>query len=291
MQEYRLRRDYLRRQEPSSGLSWRDWIERESNKRLLCGIFIHSNLLVTLYDILPGFDTTQDLDIEVLEEEGLWNVSTAEEWQTLRQTTAAPTKTIQTVLVDTLSGVADDDPAPEPYYISGFTALIVIHAVNVHVWHISQVSQTLSKGLKTGGYASKVLLSHTLTSLTRCRDVLRQSRTETAEPLWDDTEGPLLFNCEAMLRVAYTRLFTDVSMPQRFTLLCNSSEDRPAALRALVTAKQERSPLMTKAVAYALDSFFVPMKIGHLLVQKTAAFTWSVEHAIAVWGCGKSRGR
>jgi len=239
--------------------------------------------------MLPGFDTTQDLDIEVLEEEGLWNVSTAEEWQTLRQTTVAPTKTIQTVLVDTLSGVTDDNPAPEPYYISGFTALVVIHAANIHVWHISQVSQTLSKGLKITGYASNILLSHTLTSLARCRDVLRQSRTETAEPLWDDTEGPLLFNCEAMLRVAYTRLFTDVSMPQRFALLCNSSEDRPEALRALVTAKLERSPLMTKAISYALDSFFIPMKIGYLLVRKTAAFTWSLEHAIAVWGCGKSR--
>lgn len=251
-------------------------------------MFIQSNLFVILYDILPGFDTTQDLDIEVLEEEGLWEVSTEEQWQTLRQKTTAPAKTIQTVLVDTLSGMTDDDSAPEPYSISGFTALTVIHAVNVHAWHLSQVSQTLSKGLKTRGYASNVLLSQTLTSLARCRDMLRQSRPQTVEPLWDDTEGPLLFSCEAMLRVAYTRLFTDVSMPQRFTLLCNSSEDRPAALRALVTAKQERSPLMTKAVAYALDSFFVPMKAGYLLVRKTAAFTWSVEHSIAVWGCGKS---
>ncbi|KAM0809821.1 hypothetical protein AB5N19_10168 [Seiridium cardinale] len=283
--EYRLRRDELRRRpEPSLGFTWKEWIEKESNKRLLCGMFIHSNLLVILYDILPGFDITQDLEYEVLDEERLWNAPTAAQWQNLRHATDEPKRTFRTVLSDMLADRARDGPSPPQYYISGFTALVVMHAVNIHVWHLSQVSQALSKSLQVAGHASNILISQTLTTLAKCRDILQQSR-ETAEPVWDDPQKSLLFNGEAMLRVAYTRLFTSGSMPQRFTLFYSSKEDRPAALKAFVAATQDRGPLITKAVSHILESFFIPIKMGYLLVRKTAAFVWSVEYAISSWGC------
>ncbi|KAK6064492.1 3-hydroxyisobutyrate dehydrogenase [Seiridium cupressi] len=283
--EYRLRRDELRRKpEPSLGFTWKEWIEKESNKRLLCGMFIHSNLLVILYDILPGFDITQDLEYEVVDEERLWNAPTAAQWQNLRYATDEPKRTFRAVLSDMLADRARDGPTPPQYYISSFTALVVMHAVNIHVWHLSQVSQALSKSLQVAGHASNILMSQTLTTLAKCRDILQQSR-ETAEPLWDDPQKSLLFNGEAMLRVAYTRLFTSGSMPQRFTLFYSSSEDRPAALKAFVAAKQDRGPLITKAVSHILESFFIPIKMGYLLVRKTAAFVWSVEYAISSWGC------
>ncbi|KAI0121269.1 hypothetical protein BJ170DRAFT_588186 [Xylariales sp. AK1849] len=284
-QEYRLRRDCLRRPEEAGGRLWKEWVERESIKRLLCGLFIQSNLLVILYDVVPGFDINQDLDFPVLEDEHLWDVSTAEEWHKLRQMTATPSRTFQRVLLDVLSESTDEAIITEPYYISRFTALVVMHAVNVHVWHLNQVSQTLKQGMRAAGYAFNALISHTLAMLARCRDVLRHHRPESVEPSWDDTEGPLLFNCEAMLRVAYTRLFTDVSVPQKFTLLLTSRDDKLAALKRFVAAKQDRCPLMTQAVAHAFDSFFIPIRMGYLLVQKTAAFSWSVETAVSAWGC------
>lgn len=105
--------------------------------------------------------------------------------------------------------------------------------------------------------------------------------------MWDSPEGPLLFNCEAMLRAAFARLLTDASLPQRFSILCASSEDRQAALTEFITAKQERSDLMTKAVAHILESILIPIKTGSLLVQKTAAFFWSIETAVSSWRCGQ----
>lgn len=137
------------------------------------------------------------------------------------------------------------------------------------------------------GIGPNIMLQHSLAALTRCHEVLRLSRPHGAEPMWDDPQGPLLFNCEAMLRAAYARLFTDVSLPQRFTILCASSEDRQTALRELVAAKQDRSPLMTKAVDHVLEAILIPIKVGYLLVQKTAAFSWSIEIAVSAWGCGQ----
>lgn len=255
-------------------------------KRLLCSIFIKSNLFLILYDIVPGFDTGQDLDIEALEEERLWNVPTAAAWEAMRQTVVPCTRSIRDILADMLSESSDEDEATEPYYVSGFTALVAVHAVNVHNWHLAQVSRTLRRVMKTAGYAPNVMLQYSLAALARCHEVLRLSRPHGAEPMWDDPEGPLLFNCEAMLRVAYARLVSDVSLPQRFTILCASSEDRQTALREFVMGKQERSPLVTKAIAHVLESLLIPIKIGHLMVQKTAAFSWSIETAVSACGCG-----
>lgn len=177
--------------------------------------------------------------------------------------------------------------AAEPYSISRYTALVVVHAVNIHVWHLNQISQTLRQGMKVIGFASNALISHSLTTLARCRDVLRHQRLESAEPSWDDMEGPLLFNSEAMLRVIYTRLFTDVATPQKFTLLCSPQKDKTAALKLFVNAKQDRNPWVTRAATIAFDSFSIPVQMGFLLVRKTAAFTWGVETAVSAWGCGK----
>ncbi|KAM5343890.1 hypothetical protein ACJ41O_012427 [Fusarium nematophilum] len=284
--DYRLRRDYLRRSRPPRSHTWEEWIERESMKRLLCSIFINSNLHLILYDVVPGFDTSQDLDVEVLEEERLWNAPSAATWESMRQGVIPCTKSIRDVIADMLSESPDEDDTAEPYYMSGFTALVAVHAVNVHNWHLSQVSRTMRRGMRAAGFTPNAMLQHSLAALTRCHDVLRLSRPNGAEPMWDDPEGPLLFNCEAMLRAAYSRLFTDVSLPQRFTMLCASSEDRKTALREFVAAKQERSALMAKGVAHVLESILVPIKAGYLLVQKTAAFSWSVETAVSAWGCG-----
>lgn len=257
-------------------------------KRLLCGMFMKSNLLLILYDVVPGFDTSQDLDIEALEEERLWNAPTAAAWEAMRQAVIPCTKSIRDILADMLSEVPpDEDEVADSYGVSGFTALVAVHAVNIHNWHLSQVSRTMRRGMKTAGIAPNAMLQHSLAALTRCREVLRLSRPNGAEPMWDDPEGPLLFNCEAMLRAAYARLFTDASLPQRFTILCASSEDRQTALRDFVAAKQERSALMTKAVGHVLESILIPIKVGYLLVQKTAAFSWSVETAVSAWACGQ----
>ncbi|KAL1887401.1 hypothetical protein Sste5346_010242 [Sporothrix stenoceras] len=266
--EYRLRRDYLRRSRLLRLYTWEEWIERESIKRLLCSIFIESNLLLILYDYVPGFDTSQDLDIEVLEQECLWNAPSAASWETIRQTVIPCVKSIRDVVADMLSGSPDGgNDVPEPYYVSAFTTLVAVHAINVHNWHVSQVSQTLMRGTKTPGCMPGAMLQHSLDALARCHEVLRLSRHNGAEPMWDDPEGPLLFNCEAMLRGAYARLFSDVNLPQRFTILCGSARDKQAALREFVAARQERSSLVTSAVSHIIEAIMVPIKIGHLLGQ------------------------
>lgn len=234
-----MRRSSLERESETSGISWVEWIMRESSKRLLCGLFIYSNLLVVLYDIAPWFDTTQDLEIELLDEDELWNSSTNEKWEVLnQQKILSPNRTIPSVLVDMLSATTQDRTDLRNYSISGFTALTITHAVNVHVWHLKQFSQSLNKSsIEVAGYSPNILLSATLIALSSCREVLRHSRPDPTDSLWSNPEDMLSFNCEAILRVVYTSLFTNVDIPQRMMLLCDSTADRPASLKAFLAAR------------------------------------------------------
>lgn len=242
-----------------------------------------------MYGLPPGLGITQDLEIEVLKEEKLWNASTAEEWRALRDSEiSSPTKTIRDVMGDMLAGTTNDSTEYSPYYVSGFTALVITHAVNVYAWNLSQLTHLhISPFSDLSGVAPNTLLSNALTTLARCREVLQLARPEGIESLWNNPEGPLLLSCEAMLRVAYTRLFLNASMPDGIVLLLNSPEENVRLLTRFVAARQERSPLIIKAMANMCEAFSVPSKAGYLLVQKTAAISWSVEHAVAGWGCGK----
>lgn len=254
-------------------------------------MFICSSLLVLVYDVPPGVGITHDLEIELLEEEKLWNAATEEHWQALRDfRSPSPARTIRSVMGDMLAGKTNDSLDSSLYYVSGFTTLVIIHALNMYAWNLSQFSNVcISPFSDLSGVAPNTLLTNALTTLVRCREVLQLARPEGIESLWNNPEGPLLLNCEAMLRVAYTRLFLSASMPEGLVLLLNTPEENVRLLASFVAAPQERTPLVTKVMASMCEAFSVPSKAGYLLVQKTAAINWSVEHAVAGWGCGKSQ--
>jgi hypothetical protein len=44
---------------------------------------------------------------------------------------------------------------------------------------------------------------------------------------------------------------------------------------------------VTKTAQKALEGLFTAVRAGTLLAMKTAAFKWSIDHAIADWECGK----
>lgn len=55
--DFRLRKSLLANT-PCANLEWEEWISRESSKRLLCGMFIISNLISSTFGVTPGFSHT-----------------------------------------------------------------------------------------------------------------------------------------------------------------------------------------------------------------------------------------
>ena len=252
-------------------------------------MFVCSSLLVLIYDVPPGVGITHDLEFESPSEEKLWNAATAEEWRSLNGLRlSSPRRTIRSVMEDMLAGKTNDNAGNGAlYYVSGFTTLIIIHALNMYAWNLSQLSQIcMSQSSDLSGVTSNTLVTNALHTFARCHEVLELAKPSGIESFWNNPEGPLLLNCEAMLRVAYTRLFLSGGMPEGLVLLLNPPSHNVRLLEEFVASPQERTPLINKVMANMCEAFSVPAKAGYLLVQKTAAINWSVEHAVAGWGCG-----
>ncbi|KAL6351897.1 hypothetical protein LRP88_14709 [Fusarium phalaenopsidis] len=122
-------------------------------------------------------------------------------------------------------------------------------------------------------------------ALSQCRRLLTR-KTSRSDAAWDESDGPLLFNTSAVLRVSYGRAFMTVRFLDRSLLFNESAQDMVDILKRYFEAVQERDQFVTLAVNRALEGFAIPIRAGRMLMRKTAAFKWSVEHVLAGWDAG-----
>lgn len=276
----------------SQPTSWEQWIEREARRRALCAMYIVSNLVVATYDVTPGFVNNTDLQFEAPEEEMLWNARTESNWRELSQKSASVhRKTVRDIMADVVSEhqYSDMEDA-EPYKVPAFTMLVIMHAVCIHMWlsyHFAQMLGSRTSNMPVQRSLRIALLATTTSTLARCQKAISREGNEGQEISWDDPDGPLLFNCQALLRIAYTRQFTVVNSFNRLTLFNDDPSTILSSVNAYASARQSRNKFLTQAAASACQGFFSVIRIGHLLVRKTAALSWSPEHAIAGWDSGK----
>lgn len=164
-----------------------------------------------------------------------------------------------------------------------------MHAVSIQIWHSIDGNVLLSNSrnpVAQLNIESTVLANHIEAAINRCRCILTYARSDN-ENLWTDSEGPLLFNAFAVLRVAYGRAFTGIRLADRMLLLRDDDCDISAAVAEYIALPQERGEFTAKAIARTFEGLVMPFQLGAPLICKTAALTWSVEHALAGWDSGK----
>lgn len=271
-------------------MTWSEWIEYESWKRLLGALFIVSTLTMVLFDVNPGFNATQDLEFETFEDEDSWSAESSNKWRELwanrlKQQQSRPTsrRTMRQALTK-LMRPSESPSDMEPLQISTFSALVLMHAVVLHMWQRFQAFQALEDSSIGQDHLRLSLLESTLKSLARCESFLRSGDKDSCHPDDNgDTETSLVFNSHAVLRIAYIRLFKPSC---QINLTCQDPVDMEASITSFVTTKMERSPQLLEACIKTLEGLIIPVRLGHMLVRKTAAFRWGVEHAIAGWESG-----
>lgn len=243
------------------------------------------------YDLPPMFSVTHDLDVELLDEEKLWEATDSQEWDKLRMQRDHQSKiTLRHAFTHLVLGKEHPLSAStrSPMRWTAFSTSIIMHAVNIYMWNLMQCTQSFGAFAvenSTSSALKTAMVSQMEASLARCYALLTADRPE-GERTSDDPEGPLLFNCLALLRSAHIRVFTGADNYNRMTLLSGNARHVSASIDAFVSGNAlERGPLMTRAVDKAYGGFLTPIKAGYLLVRKTAALTWSLEHPIAAWDC------
>ncbi|KAL3426708.1 zinc finger protein [Phlyctema vagabunda] len=287
--EYRLRRSSLARDyNKFDNLSWREWSDRETLKRLLCGIFVLNSLLTVTYGTAPFLSVTQDLEVEIPDPDAKWEASNYNDWEDVPY---VPDNTKRPTVKDIMLHLVFEKPAlPEHFSMenrdiwSGFATTVIMHAVNIHMWHIMQCTQSFTSFPIDESAIGHTMVVQVEQALARCYSLVTNHHPD-GDQSSDSNEGPQLFNCQALLRSAYVRIFTGAGSFERMMLLSENDEQILSSIQSYVRAPQARNQFLTKAVSKAYGGFLMPITTGFLLVRKTAALSWSVEHAIAGWDC------
>ncbi|KAF4910983.1 Cytochrome P450 monooxygenase yanC [Colletotrichum fructicola] len=270
-----------------STMEWSRWVERESWKRVLGGIYVAGTLRMVIYGINPIFNASNDLEVECFHEETLWNAQSSSEWLSLR-----PKHEHQEVgtMRDLVEGVLSDDQKRSRLDIarvSHFSLLILTHAVMVHMRQLYQISQTSALcAFSNQSFLGQSLLKTGLESLSRCYNLLQMPHQDRLEDLDDKEIVSLRFSSYGILRAAYIRLFDITTGFDRLTLMAEDPKVIETSVAILAEAPLERDRFLLDAVEKTLEGFQIPFRMGHMLMRKTAAFRWSIEHAVAAWDAG-----
>lgn len=267
---------------------WSDWISRESSKRLLFGMFVISSLLTLTYNISPCISTTEELKIEMPADEHVWMASDEDEWKRAMATKESPKIDVYTALTKVLFG-KDFDLDSESQW-SAYAVTVLMHAVNVHMWHITQSTQSFmsfSADAKEEEQMKALCTSQTEAALSRCYMILAHRRSSNGENSWDDVEGPLLFNGMSVLRSCYVRAFTGSGSFDRALVFNDDEQAAYTAASNYIKSNQVRTPFLSGAVSQALDGLLSPLQMIHKLSEKENTLGRSVEHALAMWDTGK----
>ncbi|CAG8909741.1 unnamed protein product [Penicillium egyptiacum] len=286
-QEYQWRRIDLQNIATNrETMTWSDWINFEETKRALCAMFILSDSIMITFNITPGFVIDRDLMIEAPDDDELWAAKTAEEWEELQRSHPNnPQHTIQSIL-ECMIRAPPTTPNNKPCRICGFTALVVMHAINIYLWHLNQLAQSVSSfslGIWPHENLRTTLLRAAMSTLERTEAALQAGRSDDYKLAWDDLEHVLVFNCSAVLRAGYSRLLPPSHSFNRLVLLVDDHDALSRAAKTYVNAPLERNEFVTEAARKAYEGFKAPVTIGATLVSKTAAFSWSLEQAVAGW--------
>jgi hypothetical protein len=245
--------------------------------------------LTVTYDTSPFISITQDLNIPLPEPESRWEATSAQEWADVTyDSDPAEIFTIREVMVhlffNNATGTSRVSTESRSIW-SGFATTVVMHAVIVQMWNTMQCTQAFTNFPIENFPIGQHMVSEVEQALARCYSLVNKYQSEISESS-DSSQRPQMFTCQALLRSAYVRIFTGAGSFDRMMLLNENEAQVLNSIQAFIQVPQRRNHFLTKAVQKAYDGLLMPITAGYLLVRKTAALSWSVEHAIAAWDCG-----
>jgi hypothetical protein len=144
-----------------------------------------SSMAGLAYDIPPMFSITQDLDIELLDEEKIWEATDREGWTTLQgQREYGPVVTIRDAFTHLTLGKENrsSHATTPPMRWTAFSTSMIMHAVNIYMWNLMQCSQSFGAFAveqSTALIIKTAMVSQIEATLARCYALLTADRPES----------------------------------------------------------------------------------------------------------------
>ncbi|CRG84136.1 hypothetical protein PISL3812_01463 [Talaromyces islandicus] len=252
---------------PQNEEVWESWLQKESLKRVSYCIFTLANLLTIAYDIMSPVHLEDMYGLPCDERE--WNAETPEQWL-MAQMTNSERWPHSSAILQRLA----DNSLPVPQQIGMFSCHIVMSLISQKVMLFRKCCSPTYPGFAD-------LCQHYFHILRRWQIMWESEPEASLTP--DHPGGPILFNCTALLRLAYIRLAVDYSPIRAAFTLPTTLED--IADRINVLPLPTRCSQTTRAVLHACLALRIPVHLGLKVVSRSSFWVWSVQHALCYFDC------
>jgi hypothetical protein len=272
-----IREEGLHAESSHAGVNdWESWVRLEGAARTKLIAYCFFNLCSTAYN-MPPLLLISELRLYLPLRSRLWRAESAWHWQELRQSTPAAEITVH----EAFSRLFGRTQQGLPTHLSSLGNYVLIHALLQHIYLLKQTS--ISAGSPFDG--QRMLKPDDVEEVTQAlrvwqtsfehRHQLRQAETGQFGSGPDSTGGSLAYNASALLRLAYIRLYTDMSASR-------SLETRDSALVASALSNAPlllRSPRLHRAAFQAVHALSMLVKAGVNYVARTKSAEWSIQHS------------
>ena len=202
--------------------------------------------------------------------EPLWRAETEEEWRRHLSASSVSNWPSAEAVVRRLG----DSVLPTPSKIGMFACHVVIST-------LLQKILLFRRSCPSADYGYLETRQRYIRALKRWQHMWETEPESSLSP--DHPRGPILFNCTAILRVAYVRLVADYA-PVRYAF---SFRSPLSGIEASI--KQMDDPVRdgptTRAALQACLALRIPVHLGFEVVARTSFWIWSVQHALCYFEC------
>ncbi|KAI6489412.1 hypothetical protein ACKVWC_007950 [Pyricularia oryzae] len=281
--------------EPAQAVDWETWIRIEGAVRTKLIAYCFFNLCSIAYNT-PPLLLTSEVNLTLPNSSRLWRADTAWQWQEARQSYPS----LDVSLQDGFSRLLNRPSQGALSHVSSLGNYVLIHALIQHIYLLKQTSFAIAspfevhRGLKVEDVED---VAQALRVWQMGFEQQMQSRNAadsaaaggTSHPSQHQQQmdggfgsgGPVAFNSTALLRLAYFRLYSDLSP-------CRTLETRDHLLVANDLAEAplpSRNPRLHRAIYQAIHSLAVLVKVGVNYVARTKSLEWSMQHSICNLEC------
>ena len=261
--------------EPAQAADWETWIRVEGSTRTKLIAYCFFNLCSIAYNT-PPLLLTSEMNLFLPSPSRLWRAESAWQWQEARQSIP----TLDITLPDAFSRILHRPSQGALSPISSLGNYILVHALIQHIFLLKQTSFAIAspfevhRGLKIEDVEE---VSQALRVWQIGFEQHRLRVAESAQQAGSDNfpGGPVAFNSTALLRLAYIRLYTDLT-PSRVLesrepiLIASAFSDAPLVVR---------SPRLHRAILQAIHALSMLVKVGVNYVARTKSLEWSMQHS------------
>ncbi|TPX18891.1 uncharacterized protein E0L32_011443 [Thyridium curvatum] len=266
--------------EAAPPVDWESWIRLEGSKRTKLIAFCFFNLCSIAYNTPPML-LTSEIYLHLPHPSRLWRAESSWQWQEARQ--ACPALDIS--LQDGFSRYLNRPSQGPLEHMSCLGNYVLIHAFIQHIYLLKQTSFATASPFDTHRGLKMDDVEDVTQALRVWQVGFEQHRQQHGSGGGDahgaggaggagGGDGPVAFNSTALLRLAYIRLYTDLS-PSRtlesrdYVLIANGFQEAPLLVR---------SQRLTRAIWQAIHALSLLVKVGVNYVARTKSLEWSMQH-------------